>query len=178
MGAVPGRDNITEPNATPIRLVSPYAGFVSRAIALVTDLVILALLMAVSTYLGGLLIQTFGFTLITERLIRYGVIAFNTALPVVYFTAFVFLAGQTPGKAFMGIEIVSMDGKELTVARAALRWLGYLPSSFLLLGFLWVLVDPRRQTFHDKLAGTLVLYVPRQDLPTAADEPAQPDYDR
>ena len=41
---------------------------------------------------------------------------------------------------------------------AFLRWIGYMLSSLPLnLGFLWVAFDARKQGFHDKLAGTVVI---------------------
>jgi uncharacterized RDD family membrane protein YckC len=39
------------------------------------------------------------------------------------------------------------------------RLLGYVVSSILYLGFIWILFDERRQGWHDKLAGTVVIEV-------------------
>ena len=36
--------------------------------------------------------------------------------------------------------------------------LAYLISAILFLGYLWILFDNRRQGFHDKIAGTFVVY--------------------
>jgi uncharacterized RDD family membrane protein YckC len=67
--------------------------------------------------------------------------------------------GQTPGKAALGIRIVKLDGTRLTALDAILRnVIGYAISAFfLLLGYLWILVDSRRQGWHDKLARTVVI---------------------
>lgn len=158
------------PSAESYRHSSSYAGFVSRAIALILDLLILTIVLALSSFLGNLVIDMLGFTRATARLVQALVVSLNVALPVAYFIFFWALAGQTPGKGFMGIEVVRLDRRELTIRRAALRLLGYAASSFLLLGFLWVLIDPRRQALHDKLAGTVVLYVGRDALPASATE--------
>ncbi len=69
--------------------------------------------------------------------------------------------GQTPGKAALGIRIVKLNGARLTAWDAILRnVIGYTISAFfLLLGYLWILVDGRRQGWHDKLARTVVVKV-------------------
>ncbi|MEI2784675.1 MAG: RDD family protein [Candidatus Nanopelagicales bacterium] len=75
---------------------------------------------------------------------------------------FIFLAtagGQTVGKYVMGVRVVRLDGKPMTYVGSALRWFGYLASLLPLgLGFFWVVIDDRRRGFHDKIAGTCVIY--------------------
>jgi uncharacterized RDD family membrane protein YckC len=77
---------------------------------------------------------------------------------ILYNIGFWMLAGQTPGKRLMGLRIVRTDGERITIGAAIRRWVGYWLSAILFLGYLWVLVDDRRQALHDKLAGTLVVY--------------------
>ena len=49
--------------------------------------------------------------------------------------------------------------RRTALLRAAARLFGYLVCVLSLgLGFLWVLVDSRRQGWHDKLANTVVVY--------------------
>ena len=49
-------------------------------------------------------------------------------------------------------------GQALTTPQAIGRYLGYYVSAFaLMLGFIWVGIDKRKQGFHDKLAGTVVI---------------------
>ena len=69
----------------------------------------------------------------------------------------------TPGKLVMGLRVVDADtGGTPPVSRLVLRYVGYVVSAIpLLLGYLWVLWDPRRQAWHDKMAGTLVVVEPR-----------------
>ncbi len=69
--------------------------------------------------------------------------------------------GQSPGKIALGIKIVRKDGSErkIGIGLAILReWIGKIISIiFLLLGFLWILFDDKRQGWHDKLADTVVV---------------------
>ena len=79
---------------------------------------------------------------------------------VVYFVFFIAGKGQTPGKAAVGIKVVDMFHKETGFGRALFRTFGYYLSSFFLMaGFLWYFFDRNRQTWHDKLAGTIVVEI-------------------
>ena len=79
-------------------------------------------------------------------------------ISVGYYTYFWTKSGQTIGKTVVGIKVVSADGSPLTWGQAFLRYVGYIVSSLLLsLGFLWVIMDKRRQGWHDKIAKTYVI---------------------
>jgi uncharacterized RDD family membrane protein YckC len=69
------------------------------------------------------------------------------------------LFGRSPGMAVMGIRIVrEEDAGRPGFARVAVRYAGYLLSAaFVLIGYAWAIFDSRKQTWHDKLAGTLVV---------------------
>ncbi len=78
----------------------------------------------------------------------------------VYFVYFLTHGGQTPGKRIFGIKVVAIDGGEVDGFRAVLRTLGYAFSWFLFgLGYLWAGMDRHRQSWHDKIAGTVVLEI-------------------
>ena len=66
----------------------------------------------------------------------------------------------TPGKLLLGCQVVDADSfKGMTIRQATIRFISYLASMIpLMMGFLWVARDPRKQGFHDKLANTVVLY--------------------
>ena len=70
--------------------------------------------------------------------------------------------GATPGK--MAIKAQVVDEKTLappSVGKCILRYLGYIVSGLPLgLGYFWAIFDSRNQTWHDKIAGTLVIVVP------------------
>lgn len=63
--------------------------------------------------------------------------------------------GQTLGKRVMGIRITRPDGSPVDVGGAAARAAVRILSGFaLLLGFLWMLWDPEKRTWHDMAADT------------------------
>ncbi|HEY32558.1 MAG TPA: RDD family protein [Dehalococcoidia bacterium] len=82
---------------------------------------------------------------------------------VAYFICFWRWRGQTPGKMIMRLKIVHFNGAGMGWGGAVMRFLGYIISILLVLsGFFWIPVDIRRQGFHDKIADTFVIAVPRK----------------
>ena len=73
--------------------------------------------------------------------------------------------GATPGKMLVKAKIVTADGlRQPSTGRLIGRFLAYFVSiipSFL--GFLWIAFDKRKQGWHDKLAGTVVVNVEDKD---------------
>jgi hypothetical protein len=70
--------------------------------------------------------------------------------------------GTTVGGIICNLRLVRVDGSPLRPADALVRGLASLFSFAALgLGFLWILRDPDRQAWHDKIAGTYVVTVPR-----------------
>ena len=81
-------------------------------------------------------------------------------LVVGFFGIFWTRGGQTLGMATWRLRVEHEDGRTLTwadtvrrLAAAALSWLA------LGLGWLWILVDPQRRAWHDRLSGTRVVLV-------------------
>ena len=84
---------------------------------------------------------------------------------IAYFILFWRWRGQTLGKMVMRIRIVHFDGTGIGWGGAVMRLLGYIISIMLVLtGFFWVVIDVRRQGFHDKIADTFVITVPRKKI--------------
>lgn len=79
--------------------------------------------------------------------------------PVAYFVGFWGSAGRTPGMWIAGVRVVrEEDGGRLGFRRSLLRIAGYLVDVTTVgAGFFWAAVDRRRQGWHDKIAGSLVL---------------------
>ena len=82
-----------------------------------------------------------------------------SALWGMYFVGFTAVGGQTPGKRIMGLRVVNEDGTPVDWSTASTRFfIGYSVSLLPLgLGFYWALMDKNNQTWHDKIAGTLVI---------------------
>jgi uncharacterized RDD family membrane protein YckC len=162
-------------DTAPASLQGYYAGFTSRAVAILVDYAIIALVSAVaiaalSFFFSIRSVQAFidwlntvlpGIINLFDALTSppFGV-AFFFLFQWLYFVFFFSTTGQTVGKAIMGLRVVTIDGKRLGVKRSFVRTLCYtLSLAPLGLGFLWVLGEDRRRAWHDKIAHTYVLYV-------------------
>lgn len=68
-------------------------------------------------------------------------------------------AGQTLGMRLCGLRVVDVDtGGQVDPGRAAGRWLmSYVSGLAIGIGYLWMLWDSKNQTWHDKVANTLVV---------------------
>jgi uncharacterized RDD family membrane protein YckC len=70
--------------------------------------------------------------------------------------------GTTVGGIICQLRVVRVDGAPLRFVDALVRGLSSIFSLAVLgLGCLWILKDPERQAWHDKIAGTYVVKVPR-----------------
>jgi uncharacterized RDD family membrane protein YckC len=84
---------------------------------------------------------------------------FTGVLPAVAVIVFWLKLQATPGKMLLSAKVVdARTGGTLSPGQAIGRYLAYIVSTIPLgLGFLWIAFDSRKQGWHDKLAGTLVV---------------------
>ena len=77
-----------------------------------------------------------------------------------YFTGFIGAErGQTLGQMALGIRVVGLDnGGSIGYGRAFVSWLvSIVSAAVILIGYLWMLWDKEKQTWHDKFAGSVVV---------------------
>lgn len=117
-----------------------YAGFARRFAACCIDVMIVSLMVSLfgvdhlSTFISWLLIGA-------------------------YFIGFeVKKNGQTLGKRLVGIRVISLNSREITVGQSVVRYIGKAVSAFILgLGYLMPLITTKRQALHDYMAHTAVI---------------------
>lgn len=79
-----------------------------------------------------------------------------------YFAAMWTWKATTVGGILLGLKVVRLDGQPVTFLVALVRSLAAAFSAVVLfLGFLWIAWDEDKQGWHDKLAGTVVIRLPR-----------------
>lgn len=80
-------------------------------------------------------------------------------LKIVYQMFFVMQYGATIGKIMMKIKVIEISTLDNPSWLSALNRgiFRVISEMFLYLGFLWGMMDPARQTWHDKTAKTLVV---------------------
>jgi uncharacterized RDD family membrane protein YckC len=123
----------------PEELAYPRAGFWERMGAGFLDIVLVGILSAI---VGGM--------------------PLGLLVALAYFAGMWAWRGTTIGGIVLGLKVVRMDGQVLTFPAALVRGLAAGFSTIVLfLGFLWIAWDPDKQGWHDKIAGTIVLHLPR-----------------
>ena len=117
-----------------------YAGFLIRLGAAIIDSLITGIPAAIIT----------SFT---------DVPALGTVLSVVYYVMFTYAKGQTPGKMMLGLHVVDANGGKPNLKQVLLREVigKAIAALALLIGYLWIIWDPRKRGWHDYIAGTFVI---------------------
>ncbi|MBB0228752.1 RDD family protein [Streptomyces calidiresistens] len=129
-----------------------YAGWGSRVAARIVDWLIIGVVPGI-LMVSGLDIQTG-----EQSPIYY--LGLLLALAGGFFFAYlVGTTGQTPGRKLVNIQAVKEStgqpmGFGLAIARYLLDIVNYLPC---LVGYLWPLWDAKKQTFSDKIVGSIVI---------------------
>jgi len=90
-------------------------------------------------------------------------------LPLLYFSAFWAMTGQTLGDMVTGIVVEHRDGRRLSFPHALLRAVvGLLLAPIWLVGMLAVLWDRHRRAWHDRLLRSDVRYASASTEPDVA----------
>jgi uncharacterized RDD family membrane protein YckC len=173
-GTPPGFPGQVAAPATP-----PYAGFGKRLAASLIDGVITMLAIAVVMVpLGIWLAVTFdtepaGCELNSDSGCQVSdgfVVALIASVAIVILASFLWLIfyqlrpvakrGQTLGRKLMSIRVLAEETMQAPGwGKTIIRYLvaSFLSGSIFYLGYLWVLWDDKKQTWHDKLANTIVV---------------------
>lgn len=161
----------TSPSEAPDKAVS-YVGFWARAGAALIDTIVASIVLDLLFRVLGLEIDV-GDTLPSDpaslQLMLQAQLedphlwmqlVLSLVLPLAAFVILWRLLKATPGKMAIGAEVVDARTlAPLSTGQSIVRGLGYFVSAIPLgLGLLWVAVDPRKQGWHDKLAGTVVIH--------------------
>jgi len=79
-----------------------------------------------------------------------------------YNLAFWAMKGTTVGGIVCNLKLIRLDDREIDWMVAIVRGLGaFLSLAVVGLGFIWVAFDPERQSWHDKIAGTVLVRMPK-----------------
>ena len=132
-----------------------YTGFWARFGATLIDTVLILFI------IYPILISMHGFEALATNAFTSGPIDWllNWVFPVIGIIAFWLYRQATPGKMAISAKIVdAKTGEKPSPQQCIVRYLGYYVSTIpLCLGLLWVAWDPKKQGWHDKLAGTVVI---------------------
>lgn len=132
-----------------------YVGFWARTGAALIDTILLIVIVT------PLLFSIYGWSYLDSDKIFQGPADFfiSWVLPIAVILVFWVKKQATPGKMVFSARIVdARTGRGMTPGQAVGRYLAYTVSILPLgLGILWVAFDARKQGWHDKIAGTVVI---------------------
>lgn len=153
----------------------PYAGLVSRTVALAIDAVALTIGFAVASGVLGLILSLFTAVEVSSPGAVLGAAAMWSLVVGGYFVLFWTLTGETPGMRLMALRVIDQDGGPLGFGQALLRLIGAILAAIpFFAGYLLILVDDRRRGLHDMIAGTTVVYATTSRVADAAPMAAIP----
>lgn len=147
----------SEPEGTPAGAVDwdnvEYGGFWIRFVAMIIDDIITGILFI---WLLGMVVM--GINPLAAAGDSSGFLV-QFLLPAAYTIGFWIAMQATPGKMALGLVVVdAKTGQPASAGKYVLRFLGYIVSTIVLfLGFIWVAFNPRKQGWHDLIAGTVVV---------------------
>jgi uncharacterized RDD family membrane protein YckC len=129
----------------PEALAYPRAGFWERMGAAFLDVIIVGIL---SGFAGNFL----------HRMVP----AYGLLIALAYFAGMWAWKGTTIGGVVLSLKVVRLDGGPVSFLVALVRGLAAALSVIVMfLGFLWIAWDADKQGWHDRIAGTVVVRVPR-----------------
>ncbi|MEE9170158.1 MAG: RDD family protein [bacterium] len=132
-----------------------YAGFWIRVWASIIDTILLMLIMM------PILLSIYGIEYMESEEFIKGPTGFlvSWVLPAIAIIIFWIYKSATPGKMAISSKIVdAQSGSQPTTGQFIGRYLAYFIATLPLgLGIIWVAFDKRKQGWHDKLAGTVVV---------------------
>ena len=147
-----------------------YAGFARRLGALIIDGIIIQIVNFVLGFVVGLAVgfggavgggESNGSSPVSFA-VSILLLLLQLGIALGYYIYFIGAKGQTLGKMALGIKVVTVDGQQVPgYVKAFLReFVGKFLSGIVIgLGYLWMLWDKKKQTWHDKIAGTVVIRV-------------------
>jgi uncharacterized RDD family membrane protein YckC len=134
-------------------------GLVTRALAAIVDLALIGALFSIASGLLAAIVPAAGggdgFSI--WAVLTFGVVGFLIGGAI--FVVFWALVGQTPGMRFLSIHLDAGGAQEIGFRRAVRRLVA-IPVSLLPagLGFFAILLSSERRGWHDRFAGTTVVY--------------------
>jgi len=137
-----------------------YAGPVSRLLAFLTDVAVaFGLYTVISAALLFFTTNMLGFDWNSAELPGWVGLLFYFGWLFAYATVSMLIAGRTVGKGILGLLVVDRTGQPVSGKEVILRVLCY-PLSFVFfgIGLLGIIFGKERRAWHDKIAGTAVVY--------------------
>lgn len=138
-----------------------YAGFGTRLLANIIDVILLAIIAIiiglVFDWLGWIDVDAMQAAQAKNEITTFEIV-WNVVTTIAFIAMWVVWAG-TPGKLLLKLKILDAEtGNKISVWQAIIRYFMYIPSGLVFgLGFFWIFFDKHKQGWHDKVAKTVVV---------------------
>ncbi|MDD5461467.1 MAG: RDD family protein [Methylococcales bacterium] len=135
--------------------MNPAPGFLRRLAAQIYDFLLLIALLFIATAL--LLPFTSGEAVISKYALIYRI--YLIVISFLFYGWFWTHGGQTLGLRAWKIKVLTLDRKPINWTQALVRFTTAIVSLGLCgLGFLWILIDKNKRSWHDHLSKTAVFF--------------------
>ncbi|MCK5844554.1 MAG: RDD family protein [Victivallales bacterium] len=145
-----------------------YAGFWIRAVAIILDGLIIAVVQFPLSILFGVLIGVIGGAMggnetagaVVVILIQLVNMLVSVLIQGLYDVLFLVKKGATPGKMAMGIRVINADGnRQISYGKAIGRYFAKMLNGFTLnIGYMMAGWDDEKRGLHDRICDTRVIY--------------------
>lgn len=152
-----------------------YASFFLRLLSMLINSTIFSFITFIFI-LGGLFFAIESFDKFLDVLLDNESLFIFTTFVVVIFgeSYFLVIYGATPGKMILKLKVLDMQtGEQLSFIQAIIRSIFWYLSYFVFgLGFVWIWIDSRNRSWHDMIAGSVVVSYNKKE--SVKFEPPQP----
>lgn len=158
MSSIETTDNQAQESTIPnMKAEVSYVGFWVRFAASVIDTIILIMI----TFPILFLIYGGEYFYSGESVQGWLDVIISYVFPILAIILFWLYKSATPGKIALLAKVADeKTGNKLSVKQALIRYVAYYISLLPLgLGFIWIAMDKKKQGWHDKLAGSVVIRV-------------------
>lgn len=150
-----------------------YAGFFVRFAAFLVDSLIAALAAGALKLPFAVVAMTGAGFIRSNFIFQYSLLDVAGYLgAAAYFVLLTYFSHSTLGKMLFHLEVVVTDGEWTFINILYRETVGRFLSSLLCIGYLAVLVQPKKQGFHDMLCDTCVVYKNMVAVPAVSLQPA------
>ncbi|HRX29241.1 MAG TPA: RDD family protein [Saprospiraceae bacterium] len=137
------------------------AGFFRRFVAYIIDMI--PIFFITFNFIMPEMKEEFNLAVIEQRQVDDSyVLAFNLTTLLIWIGLCIAFESSklaaTPGKLLMKIKVKNMGNSPLTQRQVVIRNVTKIFSQMAFsLGFIWIIIDPMKQGWHDKIAKTIVV---------------------
>lgn len=139
----------TEPSAAEL----PRATFKQRMLALIIDIILVLIIIQLVDYVTPSFLKN-----------HFSSSPLTFMVPMAVYGAILWkLKATTVGGTVFKLQVVRNDGRPLDWTICIVRGIGAILSAFCIgIGFIWIAFDPEKESWHDKIAGTAVVVLPKR----------------